>query len=61
METVKKNMINEARKKYTKIFPCKTYSNFGDSFTRYKNRVYFWFNTRDRSTHVLVYTLPLEI
>lgn len=53
MNELKEKMINDAREKYQSIFPCSTRRKLDDCFTVEKNRMLFWFNTEDRSTHIL--------
>jgi hypothetical protein len=53
MKALKKNMIKKAMEQYKHIVPCSTTSSFKECFTIEGNRMYFWFNTRDRSTHVV--------
>ena len=48
-----KVLIKDARKKHGKIYPCGSKKSFGDCFTVQDNKLYFWFDTPDRSTHVL--------
>ena len=57
MNEVKKSMIRKARKKYEQIYPCATKKGFGDCFTVDEDRIMFWFNTADESTHVLTQEL----
>ena len=53
MNAIKKKMIAEAEKKYRKILPCSSRRSLDECFTIEKNRVVFWFNTEDFSTHML--------
>ena len=57
MNDLKKKMILKARQQYNRIYPCSSKKNFGDSFTVEENRILFWFNTPDKSTHVLTQEL----
>ena len=56
MNKVKKAMIQQAIKKYRQIYPCGVRKDLGDCFTIMDDRVVFWFNTSDNSTHLL--TMP---
>lgn len=47
-----KRLIKKALKKYKKISPVGGRKSFHECFTRSKNRLYFWFDTEDRSTHI---------
>jgi hypothetical protein len=52
MSNLKKIMIKKAKNRYKKILPCGKKANFEDCFTVEKNKLLFWFNTEDQSTHV---------
>ncbi len=55
METkVKKRMIREARKVYSKIFPCGLKKSLEECFTITDDTVLLWFNTKDQNTHVVM-------
>ena len=43
----------EALKRFKKIYPCIGHNNFNKCFTYYKGKLFFWFNTEDKSTHIL--------
>ena len=60
MDTLKRNMINEARERYSKILPCSNKEKFSDCFTVDCDQLLFWFNTEDKSTHVLTAAVPLQ-
>jgi hypothetical protein len=53
MNKLKQKMIKQARDRFTRIAPCATRETLDESFTVEKNNIYFWFNTEDKSTHVL--------
>jgi hypothetical protein len=53
MNNLKKNMIRRAMKRYKNIAPCAPQRTLDDCFTFEDNKIYFWFNTEDHSTHVL--------
>lgn len=46
-------MIKRAQDRFKTIAPCPTRETLDDSFTVENNHIYFWFNTEDKSTHVL--------
>jgi hypothetical protein len=54
MNELKKRMIERARREHRAIFPCATRSSLDDCFTVEENEVYFWYNTEDHSTHILI-------
>ena len=39
---------------YQRIFPCANTQQLNDCFTQAGNRLLFWFNTEDNSTHIVV-------
>lgn len=49
----KKRLIARARKLYRTIAPCGERSTIDDCFTVDRNRLIFWFNTADESTHMM--------
>jgi hypothetical protein len=53
MNALKKIMIKKAKSRYKKILPCGRRRKLDDCFTVEKDKVFFWFNTEDQSTHVL--------
>lgn len=53
MEKVKMDLLSKATSIHKKIYPCAQKTDFEECFTEDKNRVYFWYNTEDHSTHVL--------
>ena len=53
MNTLKKTMIKKAKSRFKKILPCGRGRKFAECFTIEKERVLFWFNTEDKSTHVV--------
>jgi hypothetical protein len=54
MESVEKKMIKKARATYKKIFPCPHRGRLEECITRDATHIYFWFNTEDQSTHLMV-------
>ena len=61
MDTLKINMINEALERYRKIFPCSDRVEFSDCFTINCNQLLFWFNTEDKTTHILAAPIPRAV
>ena len=53
MNDLKKNMIRKAQRRYKNIAPCARRRSLEDCFTVEEDKIYFWFNTEDQSTHVL--------
>jgi hypothetical protein len=53
MNNLKENMIRKAMNRYKNIAPCAKYRSLEDCFTVEEDKIYFWFNTEDKSTHVL--------
>lgn len=53
MGELEQKLIRKAIRRHKKIFPCSRKGTFETSFTREIDRVLFWYNTKDRSTHVI--------
>jgi hypothetical protein len=53
MNSLKQKLIRQAQTQYRLIVPCNAKNDFSDSFTVEGEKVFFWFNTEDKSTHVL--------
>jgi len=53
MTELEEQLIKKACERHKKIFPCRHRSGFEHCFTRDNEKVYFWFNTEDQSTHVI--------
>ncbi|MCP3683575.1 MAG: hypothetical protein GY861_12880 [bacterium] len=49
----KKRMIETAKEKWGKITPCGKSVIFHNGFTEYEGKIYFWFNTKGRNTHMI--------
>ena len=47
-----KKLIKKARSKYKRIFPCRNKKSFAECFTTYNDKLFFWFDTENQSTHV---------
>ncbi len=46
-------LIDKAVALHQKIYPCAKKERLADCFTRHENRLFFWYNTEDQSTHVI--------
>jgi hypothetical protein len=53
MNLLKEKLVSEARTKYDEIYPCSHLDSLAECFTVIDNTVFFWFNTKDCSTHML--------
>ena len=53
MSDLKMSLIEKAFGQFVLIYPCRNAINIDDCFTVAGNRLYFWFNTEDNSTHIL--------
>lgn len=53
MSTIQRKLIRKAKDRYKQIFRCKGCTTWADSFTVQGDKIYFWFNTADRSTRVV--------
>jgi len=53
MNKLKEDLIRQARDTYKDIQPCTPKSDLSDCFTTEEDRVLFWFNTRDKTTHMI--------
>jgi hypothetical protein len=53
MNKLKETLIKRAKDRFQEISPCPTRGSFEESFTLENNRLCFWFNTKDQSTHVI--------
>ncbi len=54
MNEIKKELIRLAQEEYQVILPCTTRRNLDDCFTIEGERVCFWFNTCDHTTHMMI-------
>jgi len=57
MEHIKKQLREEAEKKYGKIFPAGHNKELEDCYTQHESRLIFWFNLEDQTTKTLVQEL----
>lgn len=53
MNLLKEKLVHEARQKYEEIYPCSDLDSLSECFTIIDNTVFFWFNTKDCSTHMV--------
>ena len=53
MNELKEGMIRQALQKYERIYPCGNSGDFSECFTQMDDRLLFWFNTEDDSTHLI--------
>ena len=51
MDKIKTGLMQQARKRYPLIFPLG--KDLAECFTLENNRLHFWFNTEDGSTHMM--------
>ncbi|HUI93008.1 MAG TPA: hypothetical protein VLX68_12235 [Chitinivibrionales bacterium] len=54
MGAIKARMIEQAMSQYNDIRPTALRYSFSDCFTVSGDKIMFWFNTGDNSTHMLV-------
>ena len=47
-------MIRQAFRRHEIIYPCASKTTLSECFTLDKERLVFWFNTPDNSTHVMM-------
>ncbi len=53
MNDIKAHLIEQARREYRRIFPCARRGDLDECFTVEGNKILFWFNTDDDSTHMV--------
>lgn len=53
MGELERKLIQKAIQRHKNIFPCSRRGTFEASFTREVDRILFWYNTKDKSTHVV--------
>jgi len=54
MTELEKSLITKASEMHESIYPCPPRKDFEHCFTRDSGKVFFWFNTEDKSTHVVM-------
>ncbi len=47
-------LLKQAQDIYKFITPCGTKQSFDECFTEYGDKLFFWFDTEDESTHLLI-------
>lgn len=52
MSNEQKQLIKQARDKYGKIYPVARKKRLDQCFTTIDGKIYFWFNSKDHSTHI---------
>jgi hypothetical protein len=55
MSELQQKMIDEAVREHKRIYPCTNKKDLSECFTRQGDKLLFWFNTEDRTTHVIYY------
>jgi hypothetical protein len=50
---LKRRLIKKAKKKHCHIFPCALKKDLNACFSVVDDRLFFWYNTHDKSTHVV--------
>jgi len=58
---LEKKMIKEAVRKHRRIYPCADKKALEECFTRHENRLLFWFNTEEKTTHVVAANHPRKV
>jgi hypothetical protein len=53
MGELEKKLMKKAIRRHKTIFPCPHRGTFETCFTREPDRILFWYNTKDRSTHLV--------
>ena len=62
MESIRKRLIERAIKEHKEIFPTTSNDKFDENFfTTHHNQIFFWFNTKDKSTKMVVEELPEDV
>jgi hypothetical protein len=57
MDDLKLKLILQAKKLYNHIDPCGNKDTLYECFTINENKLIFWFNTKDHSTHMIKVSL----
>ena len=58
MTTLEMSLIQKARKRHKDIYPVGTKPSFKDCFVESDGNLYLWYDTSDRSTHIVIEPLP---
>ena len=54
MNRIKQHLIKKARDTHKHIFPCMGKASLAECFTSHEDKLLFWFNTVDQSTHMII-------
>jgi hypothetical protein len=54
MTELEQSLIRKASEIHDSIYPCPPRTDLAQCFTCDNNKVYFWFNTEDKSTHLVM-------
>ena len=54
MTEQKERLIRRAVETHERIMPCSNRTELGECFSTLEDKLIFWFNTEDNSTHVLI-------
>lgn len=57
MNELKNKLIITAQEIFKIIYPCGGKRDLNDCFTIIGNKLLFWFNTEDHSTHLITWSL----
>jgi hypothetical protein len=57
MKELKLQLIERALEEHQVIFPCTSRGELEECFTETDNKLLFWFNTQDHSTHLIMHDL----
>jgi hypothetical protein len=57
MNKIKKTLINRAKMQFKQIYPCSTKKRLKECFTVEEDKMIFWFNTEDETTHIIIQDL----
>ncbi|MFC1476351.1 hypothetical protein ACFL5S_00135 [Fibrobacterota bacterium] len=57
MSEIKLGLMQKAIEEYEKIFPCGDTASLDDCFTQTQDKLFFWFNTEDNSTHIVEHSI----
>lgn len=53
MSKYEKRLMKKAYRSHKRIFPCGARASFSECFTIMDGNLFFWFNTKDGSTHIV--------
>ena len=49
---LRRDLIKQAKKRHSRIYPCGMKSSLRECFTELEDRMLLWYNTKDKNTHV---------